>query len=209
MEFTMRKFTNYIAMKYAQGGLPEIEDIDLKALEITSEELQNRLDVSTSTANNWCAKRNPISKMGKLAIKYAIQKEITKISQKLQRKYSLFLDNGQYKIISSPTKDPFKVLAQTDDPKIARTVEYINVIYGFMQSYYEYLTHHIDEGDNKTELINLLDMIFYLETGDFYSQKYEEYNEKNIDITTSFNDLYYNIPMQEQKFKTCLKFKPS
>ena len=193
-----------MAMKYAQGNLPEIEEIDLKALEITPEELQQKFDVSISTANNWCSKRNPISKLGKIAIKYAIQKEMSEVSKKMKRKNGIFKDNEQYKIVSDPTNDEFKVLAQTNNPKIARTLEYINVIYGFLKTYYEYLKNHIDEGDNKTELLNLLDMIFYLETGTFYTQMYERCNG-NIDITTSFEDLYY--PMQEEIFRTLIKFK--
>lgn len=201
----MKKFTNYIATKYAKKDLPEIKNIDLKTLDITPDELRNKLDVSTSTANNWYVQRTPISKMGKLAIKYAIQQEMFDIYQTIRNKNNLLIDDNKYKIMSNNLDNGFDIIAQTNQPKVARTLEYINVIYGFMQSYYDYLLKNSSNKDHQTEILNVLDMIFYLETGSFYSQEYEKHN-RNLDITTSFDEIFNNPTMCEIRVKVCQQF---
>ena len=81
----------------------------------------------------------------------------------------------------------------------------INVIYGFMQSYYDYLLKNSNNKDHQTEILNVLDMIFYLETGSFYSQEYEKHN-RNLDITTSFDEIFNNPTMCEIRVKVCQQF---
>ena len=189
-----------MAMKYSDGCVPEVDDINLKNLEITPEELQNRLDVSSSTANNWYTNRNPISKMGKLAIKHEIQKEMDNISKKIKKKNNILIENDRYKVLFKSINGNLDLIAETNQEKVARTLEYLNIIYGFVQNYYELLLEHEEEKDCKTELLNILDMMCYIKTGTFYSQEYEKRNG-NIEINTSFDEICNSKRLEEIRNK--------
>ena len=127
------------------------------------------------------------------------------IYQTIRNKNNLLIDDNKYKIMSNNLDNGFDIIAQTNQPKVARTLEYINVIYGFMQSYYDYLLKNSSNKDHQTEILNVLDMIFYLETGSFYSQEYEKHN-RNLDITTSFDEIFNNPTMCEIRVKVCQQF---
>lgn len=187
----MTFFTNYEAEKFfTQNDEGIIEDkllMDDKFLE--PQELSKMLDISESTANNWLNKRNDISNLGEQAILYHLLKDLIN-TQKYNLKSNILVNNNDiFEIYRRTDKDTYELLATTKDIHLARTIQNIHKVYDALSYSIEFIQQEINSlqdygvecGGYKRELINIKDLIHYINKGETYSKAKEERQKKDME----------------------------